>query len=56
VRAEKQGQMADEFEAVHTIERALKVGSIHTVVSAGDLRPYLIGAVERGMERATNGR
>ncbi len=53
VRSEKLGEVADEFEDVHNIERAREVGSVHTIIAARDLRSYLIGAVERGIDRAT---
>ncbi|MGY1709807.1 biotin carboxylase N-terminal domain-containing protein [Geodermatophilus sp. SYSU D00758] len=52
VRSEKLGEVADEFEAVHDIERARRVGSVHAIIPAAELRPRLIAAVERGMERA----
>ncbi|MGY1617336.1 carboxyl transferase domain-containing protein [Geodermatophilus sp. SYSU D00691] len=52
VRSEKLGEVADEFEAIHDIERARRVGSVHAIVPAAELRPRLIAAVERGMERA----
>jgi acetyl-CoA carboxylase carboxyltransferase component len=52
VRSERLGQVAAEFEAVHDIERARRVGSVHDIVPAADLRPRLITAVEQGMERA----
>jgi len=52
VRSEKQGEVADEFERIHTIERARQVGSIHVIIPAERLRPYLIDAVERGMRRS----
>ena len=51
VYAEKLGQVADEFDSVHSIERARSVGSVHTIVPAARLRPYLIDAVQRGMAR-----
>ena len=44
--------MAAEFEAVHDIERARRVGSVHDIIPAAELRPQLIAAVQRGMERA----
>ena len=52
VRSEKLGEVAAEFERVHNIERALAVGSVHAIVPAAQLRPDLIRAVERGMQRA----
>jgi acetyl/propionyl-CoA carboxylase alpha subunit/acetyl-CoA carboxylase carboxyltransferase component len=51
VRSEKLGEVADEFEQVHNIERARAVGSVHTIIPARELRPYLIGAVTRGLAR-----
>jgi acetyl-CoA carboxylase carboxyltransferase component len=51
VHAEKLGQLADEFDGVHSIERARHVGSVQTIVPAARLRPYLIDAVRRGMQR-----
>ncbi len=51
VHAEKLGQIADEFDNVHSIERALSVGSVDTIVPPARLRPYLIDAVQRGMRR-----
>ncbi|SDL89033.1 Acetyl/propionyl-CoA carboxylase, alpha subunit [Geodermatophilus siccatus] len=52
VRSEKLGEVAAEFEAVHDIERARRMGSVHAIIPAAELRPRLIAAVERGMERA----
>ncbi|MGD0685229.1 MAG: carboxyl transferase domain-containing protein [Streptosporangiaceae bacterium] len=52
VRAEKLGEVADEFDSRHSIERAREVGSVHTIVPATRLRPYLVAAVRRGMSRA----
>ena len=51
VYAEKQGEVAAGFDRVHSVQRALDVGSIHTVLPTSRLRPYLIEAVERGMRR-----
>ncbi|ACV78548.1 ATP-binding protein [Nakamurella multipartita] len=51
VRSEKLGEVAVEFEQIHNIERAREVGSVHTIIPAVDMRPYLIEAVERGMAR-----
>ncbi|SNS15642.1 Acetyl/propionyl-CoA carboxylase, alpha subunit [Geodermatophilus pulveris] len=52
VRSEKLGEVAAEFEAVHDIERARRTGSVHAIIPAAELRPRLIAAVERGMDRA----
>jgi acetyl/propionyl-CoA carboxylase alpha subunit/acetyl-CoA carboxylase carboxyltransferase component len=51
VHAEKLGEVADEFDKVHSVQRALQVGSLHHIVAPDRLRPYLIEAVERGIER-----
>ena len=51
VRSEKLGEVAEEFDRIHSVHRALKVGSLDRIISAAELRPYLIGAIERGMAR-----
>jgi acetyl-CoA carboxylase carboxyltransferase component len=51
VRTEKLGEVAAEFDAIHSVERAKAVGSVHRIIAAADLRPELIAAVERGMAR-----
>jgi acetyl-CoA carboxylase carboxyltransferase component len=51
VRSEKLGEVAQEFDEVHSIRRALDVGSVDRIIAAANLRPYLIGALERGMAR-----
>ncbi|MDF3049065.1 MAG: Biotin carboxylase Propionyl-CoA carboxylase [Pseudonocardia sp.] len=53
VRSEKLGAVATEFDAAHSIQRAHRMGSVHTIVSAARLRPYLIDAVRRGIARHT---
>jgi acetyl-CoA carboxylase carboxyltransferase component len=53
VRSEKLGEVAAEFEAVHDIARAQRVGSVHDIVPAAELRPRLLEAVERGMARTS---
>jgi hypothetical protein len=52
VRSEKLGQVADEFDKVHSVHRALAVGSLDRIIRAADLRPYVVDAIERGMARA----
>jgi acetyl-CoA carboxylase carboxyltransferase component len=51
VRSEKLGEVAQEFDEVHSINRALDVGSVDRIIPAATLRPYLVGALERGMAR-----
>jgi acetyl-CoA carboxylase carboxyltransferase component len=50
-RAEALSAVAAEFDGVHTVQRAMDVGSIHRIIEPGVLRPYLIEAVERGIAR-----
>ena len=49
LHSEKLGEVAAEFDAVHDVERARRVGSIDRIIPARELRPYLIDALERGM-------
>jgi len=51
VHSEKLGEMAAEFDRVHSVQRALAVGALHRIIPPGDLRPYLIQAVERGIRK-----
>jgi acetyl-CoA carboxylase carboxyltransferase component len=51
VRSEKLGEVAREFDGVHTVERALRTGSIDAIIPAIRLRPHLIDALERGMAK-----
>ncbi|MEV4256247.1 carboxyl transferase domain-containing protein, partial [Spirillospora sp. NPDC049652] len=51
VRAEKLGEVAAEFDRVHSIQRAVEVGSVDAIVSAAELRPRVIEAIERGLRR-----
>jgi acetyl/propionyl-CoA carboxylase alpha subunit/acetyl-CoA carboxylase carboxyltransferase component len=50
LRSEKLGQVAAEFDAEHSVERALRVGSVHQIIPAAHLRPYLIEAIQRGIQ------
>ena len=54
VRSEKQGEFAAEFDSIHDVERAVRMGSVHSIIPPAELRPYLIEAIERGMRRATS--
>ena len=51
VRSDKLGEVAAEFEAVHNVERAREVGSVHSIIPAAELRPRIVAAIERGMAR-----
>ncbi len=49
VRTEKLGEMAAEFDRVHSIQRAVEVGSVDAIVTAAELRPRIIEAIENGL-------
>jgi acetyl/propionyl-CoA carboxylase alpha subunit/acetyl-CoA carboxylase carboxyltransferase component len=51
VRSEKLGELANEFDTIHSVERAQEVGSVSHIIPAAELRPRLIEAIEAGMRR-----
>jgi acetyl-CoA carboxylase carboxyltransferase component len=51
VYSETLGEMANEFDRVHSVFRALKVGALNHIIAPAKLRPYLIEAVERGIRK-----
>jgi acetyl-CoA carboxylase carboxyltransferase component len=51
VHSEKLGEMAAEFDRIHSVHRALAVGALSHIIPAAKLRPYLIDAVKRGMAK-----
>ncbi len=51
VQIEKRAEFADKFDTVHSVQRAMDVGSIDAVIAPGALRRFLIESVERGIER-----
>jgi acetyl-CoA carboxylase carboxyltransferase component len=51
VRSEKLREVAAEFDAVHSVERAHQMGAVHHILPPSRLRPYLIEAIERGLAR-----
>lgn len=51
VRAEKLTEVATEFDRVHSIQRAVEVGSVDAIISCAELRPQIIEAVEKGLAR-----
>ncbi len=50
VRAERLGEVAAEFDRIHSIQRAVEVGSVDAIVSVAQLRPEIVAAIERGLE------
>ena len=51
VHSEKLGEVAAEFDRVHNVHRALKVGALHQILPPANLRPFLIQSVEQGLFR-----
>ncbi len=50
VRAEKLTEVAAEFDRVHSIQRAQRMGSVDSIIRPDELRPRVIAAVERGLD------
>jgi acetyl/propionyl-CoA carboxylase alpha subunit/acetyl-CoA carboxylase carboxyltransferase component len=51
VRAEKLGEVAAEFDRIHSIQRAVQVGSVDEIISVAQLRPRIIEAIEKSLRR-----
>ncbi len=51
IHSEKLGEIANEFDRIHSVHRALSVGALHHILPPSKLRPYLIHAVEHGIAR-----
>ncbi len=49
VRAEKLGEVATEFDRIHSIRRAVEVGSVDAVIDPHELRPRIIAVLEQGV-------
>jgi acetyl/propionyl-CoA carboxylase alpha subunit/acetyl-CoA carboxylase carboxyltransferase component len=49
VKNEKQTELGQKFDRIHSVERAKKVGSIDDIISVSQLRPYIISVIEKGM-------
>ncbi|GAB3886467.1 hypothetical protein GCM10029964_050810 [Kibdelosporangium lantanae] len=47
VRTEKLAEVAAEFDRVHSVQRAVEVGSVDAVVRAAELRPRIIEAITK---------
>ena len=51
VRAEKISEVAAEFDGVHSIHRAVEVGSVDRVITPAQLRPAIVEAIEAHASR-----
>jgi len=49
VGAQKIAELASEFDGVHDIHRAVRVGSVDAVIEARRMRPEIIAAIERSL-------
>ncbi|MDJ0865275.1 MAG: carboxyl transferase domain-containing protein, partial [Myxococcota bacterium] len=49
---EKQAELAAEFDAVHSVERAREVGSVEQILAPARLRPHLIAALDGARGKA----
>jgi acetyl-CoA carboxylase carboxyltransferase component len=49
IHSEKLGEIALEFDRIHSVHRALGVGALNQILPPENLRPYLIHAIERGI-------
>ncbi|HWO61834.1 MAG TPA: carboxyl transferase domain-containing protein [Umezawaea sp.] len=50
VRSEKLSEVATEFDRVHSVQRAVDVGSVDAIISCAELRPRIIAAIEGGLK------
>jgi acetyl/propionyl-CoA carboxylase alpha subunit/acetyl-CoA carboxylase carboxyltransferase component len=49
VRAEKLSEVAAEFDRIHSIQRAVDVGSVDAIISVAELRSRVIDAIGHGL-------
>ena len=52
VMLEKQGEVATEFDSIHTVHRATEVGSLDAVIQPDELRPAIIDVLNKAREKA----
>jgi acetyl-CoA carboxylase carboxyltransferase component len=48
VTIEKRAELAAEFDAVHSVERAKRVGSLEEIIPAASIRPFIVQVLEQG--------
>ncbi len=46
VRLRKQAELAAEFDSIHSVQRAKEVGSLEGIISASQIRPFLVESIE----------
>jgi acetyl-CoA carboxylase carboxyltransferase component len=47
---EKQKELGQRFDRIHSVERAKRVGSVDDIVTPETIRPYLIRVIKKGMK------
>jgi acetyl-CoA carboxylase carboxyltransferase component len=52
VHAQRLGELAAEFDSIHSVERALEMGSISRIIEPATLRPFLVDAVDASIRRS----
>ena len=52
VHAERMREVAEEFDGIHSVQRAKRVGSVQSIIPPARLRPYLVEAIARGLAKA----
>jgi len=51
VMLEKRGEVAVEFDGIHSVQRAVEVGSLDRVIHAKDLRRSIIQELDKGRKQ-----
>jgi hypothetical protein len=51
VTIEKRAELAAEFDAVHSVERAKRVGSLEEIIPSARIRPHLVELLTRDLRR-----
>src|SRR5690606_13114745 len=53
VLLEMQAAVAQEFDSVHSVQRALEVGSLERIIPALDMRQFLVSSLGEALGQAT---
>ncbi|MCH2169366.1 ATP-grasp domain-containing protein [Myxococcota bacterium] len=53
---EVQAELANQFDTIHSVERARRVGSLSEIIAPSEMRTFLISQIEEGLAlQSTNG-
>jgi acetyl-CoA carboxylase carboxyltransferase component len=50
VTLEKQAELAEEFDRIHSVQRAQEVGSLGNIISPDSIRPFLIAQLRKSLD------